>query len=83
MSVNKKICNYFNKRPKVGKTKVSFEEYYISEELNKKLNDYALNLNNGFDFYKKIVLEKFILGYKDIDNFSEQFVLLNEYNKKK
>jgi len=81
MSANKKICNYFNKRHKVGKTKVSFKNYYGDKELNEKLDKYANDLNNGFDFYKKVVLEKFILGYKEIDDFSNQFILLNEYNK--
>jgi len=32
-------------------------------ELNEKLDKYCSDVNNGFRFYNKIVLNKFILGY--------------------
>jgi hypothetical protein len=82
MSVNQNIIKYYNKRPKKGLTKVTFQDLFTGDsELNNKLTEYATHLNNGFEYYKKEVLLKMIQGYKDIDNFALQFIKLNEYNK--
>ena len=73
---------HFNKRHKVGMTRVTFDRYKTDcEKLNKKLDDYAEDLNNGFDFYKANVLEKFIQGSDEIDDFAYQFLLLDKYNR--
>jgi len=74
--------NHYNKRIKKGGHVVDFDKYKTDcKELNMKLDMYAADCNNGFDFYKESVLKKFIEGYKDIDDFAIQFLKLNEYNK--
>ena len=74
--------NYFTKKPKVGGHVVNFSRFKTGcPELSIKLDEFTKDVNNGFGLYKESVLKKFISGYKEIDNFSEQFIKLFEYNQ--
>lgn len=51
----------------------------VSEELDKKILVLIDDIKQGFSLYTKRNLERFIQGYKDIEDFAEQFVILNTY----
>lgn len=61
---------------------ISFERFYNDDkELKLKLQKLAYNINQGFILYKKNVLQKFIIGYREIDDFTYQFINLYQYNQ--
>jgi len=73
--------NHYNKKKKIGKHKINLDKYKTEcKELNIKIDKYENDVNNGFDFFKPSILEKFIIGHEEISDFSEQFIKLYEYN---
>lgn len=74
--MNAKQNFYSNK-----KYKYHLLENYLGEsaELDNKINVLIEDLKNGFTLYTKRNLERFIKGYKDIDDFAIQFIKLNDY----
>lgn len=82
------MSNYF-KEPFTEHRKKYFERYFskLIEEVNDeeftfKITKFKEDLFNGFTLYKKRYLEGFIRGYKDIEDFTGQFIKLYEYGLK-
>lgn len=77
MNVEKKVNQFYSSK----KCNVSLSKYYTDDkELNKKLDTLLEDLKKGFILYSKKILERFIVGHEEIDNFAEQFIKVYEYN---
>lgn len=62
------------------KYKTTLNEFFgISEELDKKISVLLDDLKQGFSLFKKRNLERFVQGYNEIEDFAEQFVILEYY----